>query len=551
MKKIISCLILCAMLLAIIPVSVSAAVTADETWYNTTDKEFVISDAADLAAFNESLASDTFADKTVKLAANINMTDVAWSGTATFAGTFDGQGYTLSNLTISATQDNVGFFGATTGTATIENLTLSNISINVDNGSKVGAVVGNNSGSLTIYKLQVTGNISVDRDSTGGQNAGGILGCNGGGASCNISYTSFSGNVAARLDVGGILGRTNGNATVEIIACEVLNSMLKSGKADNGGLGGIIGIVYQNTASTSLNLAINGCVVSNITLKYYDTYSGSKNLNAGLLIGRLMTGGAAKGAIYATVSNVLLEGKFENTTTSAGVFGYVNSQGGVLTAGNGCDIDMQNNIVNIDSATVTMPTAAVMYIGSSTTDSANITFNSIYHNLSTDAISYASGKSATVSGLEKVATFNSGTDFSNMTTFIDVGEDLPRPVALYVNLVGYQTKANGDGTSNARLIFGIDDIAISALSSVGAYISVEGSSATLVSCDKVYKTITGGGITYSAEALGADYLYAIVIQNIDSNVTDFDAVINPCFTKGGVEYKNGNTSSANFAIKNS
>ncbi len=107
--------------------------TVDTSWYNTTDTDFTLNDAADLAGFAQivggmaaGIGRDNFAGKTVKLGADVNMggtnnvifTPVGYyftddrdgNGTPSenkadiystvyaFRGTFDGQGHTVSNI---------------------------------------------------------------------------------------------------------------------------------------------------------------------------------------------------------------------------------------------------------------------------------------------------------------------------------------------------------------------------------------------------------------------------------------------------------------------
>ena len=120
--------------------------SVDTSWYNNTDTEFVLMDAADLLGFAK-LGSEgtTFAGKTVKLGADIALNEVnaailetwkdgsvtpdnVWTpvGTSTvpFAGTFDGQGYAISGLYLSATTEKAGMFGTVAYDAEIKNFKL-------------------------------------------------------------------------------------------------------------------------------------------------------------------------------------------------------------------------------------------------------------------------------------------------------------------------------------------------------------------------------------------------------------------------------------------
>ena len=93
----------------------------DTSWYNTTETEFVIGNAEQFAGFAQIVNScvDSFAGKTVKLASNINLNNINWTPIGWvdaedfvgFQGTFDGQGYTVSNLSINSNSWGDGLFG--------------------------------------------------------------------------------------------------------------------------------------------------------------------------------------------------------------------------------------------------------------------------------------------------------------------------------------------------------------------------------------------------------------------------------------------------------
>ena len=86
----------------------------DTTWYNTTDSAFTLTSAEDLAGLATIVNSgaDTFANKKIYLDADIDLNNVNWTPigtksaegekafTRTFAGSFYGQGHTISNLRV-------------------------------------------------------------------------------------------------------------------------------------------------------------------------------------------------------------------------------------------------------------------------------------------------------------------------------------------------------------------------------------------------------------------------------------------------------------------
>ena len=112
------------------------------------------------------------------LTADIDLSGQTWTpiGTSTsnyFKGTFDGDGHTISNLTIDTEASYVGLFGATSG-AVIKNVTLDKPQVQNSAGgtSNTGALVGYMVGNGTVEYCAVT-NGSVSSD---GQYVGGLIG---------------------------------------------------------------------------------------------------------------------------------------------------------------------------------------------------------------------------------------------------------------------------------------------------------------------------------------------------------------------------------------
>ncbi|MEQ1407292.1 MBG domain-containing protein [Neorhizobium sp. Rsf11] len=150
-----------------------------------------------------------------------------------FTGSFDGQGHTISGLTINRAGTNyVGLFGYTNG-ATIGNVTLSGGSIigNDDVGALIGYMVG---GSVSAASASAT----ISGVSTGEANSGGLIGAVNGGA---VSGSSASGNVTgAGYQVGGLVGYLlNGGTITRSYATG--NVTGTSTSAGNGYIGGLVG----------------------------------------------------------------------------------------------------------------------------------------------------------------------------------------------------------------------------------------------------------------------------------------------------------------------
>ena len=152
-----------------------------------------------------------------------------------YTGTFDGNGHTISNLTITKENlsfgDDCGMFGRVGTNATIKDLTLESVRLNVGaDGIPIGALAGSNQG--TISNCKVSGNIFVTNNRAG--YVGGIVGCMHSGV---IQYCHSSASIQGGNSdyVGGVLGGEYATATV-IKGCSFSGSIT----SDNA-VGGIAG----------------------------------------------------------------------------------------------------------------------------------------------------------------------------------------------------------------------------------------------------------------------------------------------------------------------
>ncbi len=166
-----------------------------------------------------------FAGKTVKLVGDIYLANFPWTAIGnvvsypsyTFAGTFDGQGYTIYDLNVTDLLPNhaaAGLFGSTTGT--IQNVKVKNAT--VVSSHYAGVICAYSSQSMEISDCHVT-NATVTSTPEllsgsydNGDKAGGIIGYMAAGGvvnDCSVEKTT----IIAYRDLGGIVGYSNG--TVE------------------------------------------------------------------------------------------------------------------------------------------------------------------------------------------------------------------------------------------------------------------------------------------------------------------------------------------------
>ena len=264
-KKILSLVLVLCLVMALAPVTALAEDTQkSNVWDGSTATDFAggagtaedpyqIANGAQLAYLASSVNSgETYEEKNFVLTANIDLNGLPWTPIANsfsdallggsdyrvFAGNFDGNGYTISNVSIGSEttpfeSDVFGLFGATEGK--ISNLNLDTVSIHgIAKIASIGAVVGFAGGLV-------------------GYSGGTIENCHVTGLTMDMSAPS---NVyAAAYWVGGLVGALDGTQLIN--ECSVSGSITeKAGKGSIGGLIGELGKAAKITYSRS-NVTVN------------------------------------------------------------------------------------------------------------------------------------------------------------------------------------------------------------------------------------------------------------------------------------------------------
>ena len=175
-------------------------------------------------------------DINITLDKNIDLTGKDWTPIGTthnsYKGTFDGGGHTITGLTFTTNDENVGLFGHLNRAGTVKNVVMEGIQItsNQINGGSIGGVVGFSWG--TIENCSVSGSVS------GTVYVGGVVGAQWGGS---ITGCSSSATVKGMVDVGGVVGQVNGT-TITLTACYATgNVTLEIDPEKNISGGGLVG----------------------------------------------------------------------------------------------------------------------------------------------------------------------------------------------------------------------------------------------------------------------------------------------------------------------
>lgn len=203
-RHLAAALLAALMLLACLPVTQADA--AGNTIHISSEAEL-----RDLAA---SCALDTWSrDKNVVLDSDLTLADPSFLPIPTFGGSFDGQGHTIHNVSITDSLSPTGLFGV------------------VQAGGSVRS-------------LHVVGTVTPSGD---GRSVGGIAGENNGA----IEKCSFTGTVSGQVYVGGIAGHTG--ASGSILACETRGAVI--GDSMTGGITGYNeGLLADCTNSACVNV---------------------------------------------------------------------------------------------------------------------------------------------------------------------------------------------------------------------------------------------------------------------------------------------------------
>jgi len=264
--------------------------TADTSWYNDTDTEFVITTSEQLAGLAKLVdGGNTFEGKTIKLERNLDLYaedengKIAFnpighsSNGKSFNGVFDGQGHTISNMYQQSNLDQnnggwlyegeyYGLFAYTNG-ATIKNLTVADAYISSGRNEAAG-VVGN-AVDTTFSDITISNTTLIGYNNS----VGGVA------AECygNCSFTNIT------VDEDTVIGPLWGTYDVR--------------------LGGVVGLVHagNNVTFSNINVACKLDAINDVAANYqYWLYR-----YCGMLIGHVDgVNGVADPTGYVTCENV-------------------------------------------------------------------------------------------------------------------------------------------------------------------------------------------------------------------------------------------------------
>ena len=210
-------------------------------------------------------------DINITLDKNIDLTGKDWTPIGTdydnsYTGTFDGDGHTITGLTVTTNDEYAGLFGYLGKAGTVKNVVMEDVQITSNHSrSHAGGVAGHSNG--TIENCSVSGSVSGTvfvGGVVGAQWFGSTTGCS---SSATVKGTTYvgslvgqahrgatltacyaTGNVTLEIDpirntaAGGLVGM---NAGSSILACYAIGNVTSTGSiTSNAHIGGFLGTNY-------------------------------------------------------------------------------------------------------------------------------------------------------------------------------------------------------------------------------------------------------------------------------------------------------------------
>ena len=249
------------------------------SWYNEAEEGFEITTAEQLNEFAALSKFYTFEDQTIKLGADIVMNEgnakdwaekapkMRWKPIEKFAGTFDGQGHTISGLYGKVYEAPMALFAQTDSIAVVQNLSLVNTYF--ETGGSAGAASFAVTGDGKFVKLYSDA-IIVNK----GENSGGIITK----VTSNVILEEcwFDGSITQNGRwMGGIVGAiNNGRAMIKhcLFSGDISTSqeIINYAATDGVRTGAICGVVNKNGT-----LMVEDTLASGTMSIKHNTYAGT------------------------------------------------------------------------------------------------------------------------------------------------------------------------------------------------------------------------------------------------------------------------------------
>lgn len=287
--------------------TVTGTAVSDITSF-TAGQTYTISNANDLNKLLKLSATQDTSNVKFVMTQDIDMSGVNdWSGIENFKGTFDGNGYKISNLTGSQ-----GLFKNTNG-AEIKNLELENLNI-TGNSEKVGGLVGSAT-NTNLKNIKLSGTVTNNGTTTGA-----LAGYfdNTGGSKTEISNIASFVDVTGTEKTGGLIGHYNvGFSHSDPRSNPIFNNVYSVGDVTGTNqVGGVAGYWYSDPDKGPDQHGPIDKITDVNTVYTGGTITG--NSSVGGFVGTLTCYDDYQDKF--TFTNINTTSKINSTATSAGVF---------------------------------------------------------------------------------------------------------------------------------------------------------------------------------------------------------------------------------------
>ena len=425
------------------------------------------------------------------------------SETYPFTGTYDGQNYSISNLSAASMQTKAGLFGKTSN-ATLMNLNLINETVTVTVYSNISQYGGGIAGYVSGGTIS---GCSVSCTITATQFAGGIAGyvLNGTVTECSASV-----KITATDYSGGLIGYASGST---VTGCSATGTINAAGSTE----GGLIGYLYRSNLSNSYandTLTVVGNyagglvgIIEQLSTDAVGAYKIQSCYSDGLVTAYNMTGGLVGYSMYGSIYNSYSKANVQRTSNSVNI-----GLGAFLGGDNTASYTIANcySTGNVIYLSASKPTAN----GFSASTRVGVTYTNNFFDSTLSNQVTANGATAKTTALMQTMSTFTGWDFQNETANgtndywgINTSDNGAYP---FLSWQGYYSTANNlvtvSGTAYTTLVSAFTainngaatgDISVTINESL-----TETASSTLYASGGVYSvTVSNGGASYTTAPL--------------------------------------------------
>ncbi|WP_428236046.1 BspA family leucine-rich repeat surface protein [Gracilimonas sp.] len=221
-------------------------------------------------------------------------------GSSPFTGSFDGQGFVITGLTVNrSTEDYAGLFAVIGDGGSVKNIGLEQLSIT--GGGNTGGLAGENNGTIS--------GSYADGDVDGSAIVGGLVGLN----NSSITESYSAGTVDGTQDIGGLVG-LHSLGTIS----ESYSTSDATGTANN--VGGLIGFSYDNVENSFATGSVSGDTNVGGFAGNYNSGTVSNSYSTGAVTGSSNVGGfIGQKNSFAAASNSFWDTQTSGQAAATGI----------------------------------------------------------------------------------------------------------------------------------------------------------------------------------------------------------------------------------------